>query len=93
MIQYNFLNVKLSYSQLNKLKSVIENGTAVTLKISSNVVGDSIDENNFPNKLLLTNTQIPKLRKVFAKNSSAKIKSKTQFYKIGQSSRFLSRVS
>ena len=76
MIQYNFLNVKLSYSQLNKLKSVIENGTAVTLKISSNIVGDSIDENNFPNKLLLTNTQIPKLRKVFAKNSSAQNKIK-----------------
>ena len=30
MIQYNTLNVKLSNSQLNKLKSGIKNGTEVT---------------------------------------------------------------
>ena len=48
MTQYNTLNVKLSKSQLNKLKSGIKNGTEVTLKISSNVVGDSNYENDFP---------------------------------------------
>ena len=53
MAQQNTFNVKLSNSQLNKLKS----GIKVTLKISSNVVGDSNDKNNFPHKLLLTNTQ------------------------------------
>ena len=58
MTQYNTLNVKLSNSKLNKLKSGITNGTEITLKISSNVVGDSNDENNFPHKLLLTNTQV-----------------------------------
>ena len=58
MTQYNTLNVKLSNSQLNKLKLEIKNGTEVTLKISLNVVGDSNDENNFPQKLLLTNTQV-----------------------------------
>ena len=58
MTQYNTLNVKLSNSQLNKLKSGIKNGTEVILKISSNVVGDSNDKNNFPHKLLLTNTQV-----------------------------------
>ena len=58
MTQYNILNIKLSNSQLNKLKSGIKNNTEVTLKISSNVVGDSNDENNFPHKLLLTNTQV-----------------------------------
>ena len=58
MTQYNILNVKSSNSQLNKLKSGIKNGTEVTLKLSSNVVGDSNDENNFPHKLLLTNTQV-----------------------------------
>ena len=46
MTQYNTLNVKLSKSQLNKLKSGIKNGTEVTLKISSNVVGDSNYEND-----------------------------------------------
>ena len=74
MTQYNTLNVKLSTSQLNKLKSGIKNGTEVTLKISSNVFGDSNDENNFLYKLLLTNTQVSKLCKAFANNSSANIK-------------------
>ena len=50
MTQYNTLNVKLSNSQLNTLKSRIKNNTDVTLKISSNVVGDSNDEYNFPHK-------------------------------------------
>ena len=71
MTQYNTLNVKLSNSQLNILKSGIKNGTEVTLKIFSNVVGDSNDENNFPHKLLLTNKQVSKLRKAFANGSSA----------------------
>ena len=72
----------MSNSQLNKLKSGIKNDTKVTLKISSNVGGDSNDENNFPHKLLLTNTQVSKLRKAFANNSSANIKlSKTQLHK------------
>ena len=73
MTQYNALNIKLSTSQLNKLKSGIKSGTEVTLKIPSNVVGDSNDENNFPHKLLLTNTQVSKLRKAFLNNSSANI--------------------
>ena len=37
------LKVKLSDSQLSKLKSGIKNDTEITLKI----VGDSNDENNF----------------------------------------------
>ena len=48
MTQCNFLNVKLSKSQLSKLKSRIKNGNEVTLKVSSNVVDDSNDRNNFP---------------------------------------------
>ena len=60
------------------------------MKISLNVLGDSNDETNFPRKLLLTNTQVLKLRKAFANNSSANIKlSKTQLLKIVQSGRFL----
>ena len=66
MTQYNTLKVKLSHSQLNNLKFEIKNGTEVTLKISSNVVGNSNDENNFPHSFLLTNAQISKLPKVFA---------------------------
>ena len=64
----------MSYSQINKLKSGIKHATEVTLKLSSNIVGDYNDENNFPHKLLLTNTRVSKLRKAFANGSSAKIK-------------------
>ena len=91
--QYNTLNVKLSDSQLNGLNSGIENGTEVTLKISSNVVSDSNEENNFPHQLLLTNAQVSKLRKAFKNGSSANIKlSNTQLHKIGESGGFLGRL-
>ena len=71
----------------------MKNSTGVTLKLSSIVVGEFSDQNNFPHKLLLNNTQASKLRKDFANNSSANIKlSKTQLYKIGQSGKFLGRL-
>ena len=75
-----------------KLKSAIKNRTKVTLNLSSNVDGDSNDGNNFPHKLSLTNTQVLKLSKAFANNSSTNIKlSKTQLHKIGQSGGFLGK--
>ena len=65
----------------------------VTLKLSSNVVGDLNHENNFQHKLLLTNTQVSRLRKAFANKSSANIKlSKTQLHKIVQPEGFLGRL-
>ena len=43
--------------------------------------------------MLLTNTQVLRLRKAFANGSSANIKlSKTQLHKIGKSGRFLGRL-
>ena len=93
MTQYNTLNVKLSKSQLNKLKSEIKRGTKVTLKLSSNVVGNFNHENNFPHKFLLPNTQASKLCKTFLNTFSANIKlSKTQLHKIGQSGGLLGRL-
>ena len=75
----------MSNSQLNQLKSGKKNCSEVTLKILLNVAGKSNDKNNFPHKLLLTNTQFSKLRKAFANGSSADIKlSKTKFHKIEQ---------
>ena len=63
------------------------------MKRSSNVVGDSIDKNNFPQKLLLTNTHVSKLRKAFVNGSLTNIKlSKTQLPKIGQPGGFLGRL-
>ena len=56
-------------SEPNKLKSGIKNGTEATLKLSSNVVGGSNDENNFVDKFLLTNTQVSKIRKDFPNGS------------------------
>ena len=50
----NNLTVKLSNSQLNKLESGMENGTKVTLNLSSNVIADYNDKTNFPYKPLST---------------------------------------
>ena len=57
------------------------------------MIGNSDDENNFPHKLLITNRQVPHLRKAFAINSSADIKlSKTQLSKMIQSGGFLGKL-
>ena len=65
MAQYNsLLNVKLSNSQLNKIKSAIKNEIQVVLRLSSNMIGHN--EINFPHKLLSTNRQVSNLRKTFA---------------------------
>ena len=86
MTKYHTLNMKLSNSELNKLKSEIKNGTEVTLNLLSNITGN--DETNFPYKLLLTSAQVSKIRKVFANGSTAKIKfSKIQMSKMVQISR------
>ena len=58
LVKYKTLNVKLSSSRLNKLKSAIKNRTQVTLNLSSNLIGSSNDETSFPHKLLLTDTQV-----------------------------------
>ena len=91
MTHDNSLNVKLSNSPLNKLKSAIKNQTEVVLRLSSNMIGD--DETNFSHKLLLTNRQVANLRKAFANHLSTDIKlSKTQLSKIIQSGGFLGRL-
>ena len=93
MTQYNSLHVKLSNSQLNKLKSSIKNETDVVLRISSNMVSNSNDNTNFPYKLLLTNRQVENIRKAFAKYTSIDIKlSKTQLSKTIQSGGFLGNL-
>ena len=91
MTQYNRLNVKLSNSQLKKLKSAIKNQTEVVLRLPSNMIGSN--ETNFSHKLLLTDKQVSNLRQSFASHSSADIKlSKTQLSKIIQSGGFLGRL-
>ena len=93
MTQYNSLNVSLSNLQLNKLKSSIKNETDVVLRLSSNMVGNSNDNTNFPHELLLTNRQVANIRKAFAKNTSVDIKlSKTKLSKMMQSGGFLGKL-
>ena len=93
MTQYNSLNVKLSNSQLNKLKSSIKNETDVVLRIPPNMVSNSNDNTNFPHELLLTNRQVANIRKAFANHSLIDIKlSKTQLSKMIQSGGFLGNL-
>ena len=78
MTQYNSLNVKLSNSQLRKLKSAIKNESEVVLRLTSNMIVNN--ENNFPHDILLADRQVSSLCKSFAHTSSADIKlSKTNY--------------
>ena len=93
MAQYNSFNVKLSNSQLNKLKSAIKNETDVILRLSSQKICNSDDEANFPHKLLLTNRQVANLCEAFANHTSTDIKlSETQLSKMIQLEGFLGRL-
>ena len=93
MTQYNSLNVKLSNSQLNKLKSAIKNEPDLVLRISSGMVGNSNDNTNFSHKLLLTDRQVANIRKDFSNNLSTDVKfSKTQLSKMMQSGGFLGNL-
>ena len=67
MPKFNSSNVKLSNSQLTKLKSGIKN-------ILSNMAGGSNDENDFPHKLLLTDIKTLRLCIAFANDSLVNIK-------------------
>ena len=67
-------NVKLSNSQDHKLKSAIKDETEAVLRLSSNMICNPNDEINFPQKLLLTNTQVAIIRKTFANKPTADIK-------------------
>ena len=93
MTQYNSLNVKLSNLQLNELKSAKKNETDVVLRLSSNMVGNSGDNTNFPPELLLTARQVANIGKAFANNLSTDTKfSKAQLSKMIQSGGFLGKL-
>ena len=74
MAQNNSLIVKLSDSQINKLKPAIKNETEIVLRLSSNMNGDSDDKINFLHELLLTNRQVSDLCKAFSDKSWTDIK-------------------
>ena len=57
------------------------------------MIGNSVDNTNFPHELLLTNRQVANLRKAFAKNTSTDIMlSKTHLSEMIQSGGFLGRL-
>ena len=51
MTQYNILNVKPSNSQADKLKSATKSEIELVLRLSSDMIGNSDNEVNFPHKL------------------------------------------
>ena len=70
MTQDNTLNIKLSNSEISKLKSEIKNNTKATLNLSLNLIGDSNDETGFLKRLLLNDVQFSNFLKAFANESN-----------------------
>ena len=88
MIENSKVNVKLSDSQIKKLKDAVKDNTGTTLRISLKM----FHGNDSPHKLLLTTRQKTKLRNAF-NNMSVDIKfSKAQISKIIQSGGFLGKL-
>ena len=86
MVEYSKGNVKLSDTQLKKLKNAIKNKTGTALRISLKI----FNENDLPHELLLTARQKTKLRNAFTNNMSTDLKlSKAQISKTIQSGGFL----
>ena len=89
MVEYTKVNVKLSNTQLEKLKDAVKNNTGTTLRINSKM----FNENKLPHELLLTTRQKTKTRNAFNNNTSADLKlSKAQINKTIQSGGFLSKL-
>ena len=59
MVEYINVNLKLSDSQLNKLKSAVKNQTEVTLRMNNKI----FEGKYLPHELLLTKRQKTRLRK------------------------------
>ena len=82
MVEYREVNVKLTDTQLRKLKIAVKNKTGTTLRMSLTF----LDRNDLPHELLLTTRQKRKLRNAFNNNMSNDLKlSIAQISKIIQS--------
>ena len=79
MAEYIKVKVKLTDTQLKKLKTAVKNKTGTTLRMSLKI----FNGNDLPHELLLTTRQKPKIRNAFENNMSTDIKlSKAQIFKI-----------
>ena len=81
MVEYSKVNVKLSDTQLKKLKNAVKNKTGTILRISLKM----FNGNDLPHELLLTTRQKTKLRNAFSNNMTDSKLSKAQISKIIQS--------
>ena len=89
MVEYSKVNVKLSDSQLDKLKNAVKEKTGTTLRMTLKMFA----EDELPHELLLTTRLKTKLRNAFNNNMSTHLKlSKAQISKIIQSGGFLGRL-
>ena len=89
MVEYTNVNVRLSNSQLKKLKDAVSNNTGTTLGISLKM----FNGNDLPRELLLTTRQKTKIRNAFNNNTSTDIKlCNAQINKIIQSGGFLGKL-
>ena len=73
MVEYNNVNVKLTDTQVKKLKTAVKNKTGTTLRMNFKM----FDGNNLPYELLLTTRQKTKLRNTFNNNMSTDLKLST----------------
>ena len=85
MVKYSKVNVKLSDTQLKKLKTDVKDKRGTTLRMNIKM----FNGNDLPHELLLTTRQKAKLRNAFNNNMSTDLKiSKAQISKIIQSGGF-----
>ena len=66
MVEYSKVNLKLTDTQLKKLKIAVKNKTETTLRINLKMSGG----NDLPDELLLTIRQKTQLRNAFNNNIS-----------------------
>ena len=85
MVEYSKVNVKLTDTQLKKLKTAVKNKTGTILRLTLKML-----KNDLPHELLLTTRQKTKLRNALNNNMSTDLKlSKAQITKIIQLGGFL----
>ena len=89
MANYQEARVKLTNTQLNKLKSAAKNKTGTILRLNKK----NFEDEELPDKLFLTTRQTTKIRHASTKNMLADIRlSKAQISKIIQPGGFLGKT-
>ena len=89
MANYQEARVKLTNTQIKKLKSAAKNQTSTKLRINNK----KLEDEELLHELFLTTRQTTKIRNAFANNMSTDIRlSKAQIFKIIRSGGFLAKT-